>query len=253
PGFLRIEPHGHHRQQEQQRDPDVEAQRAQHLGVDVQIAAAELARVHALQHEHGQHAVEEKGADEGKERHHHPGGRGDEIRLPLLAHDREHRAHASPPEVDSAAGSAAGTAPAGSVFAPLSPVRERKISSSDSSTVRSSTSPQPASTTRRAMASRTGVAATSTCQVPMPFCSPAAPTLSTPSMRCSAGVTCAAGPRTCSCRVSVAFSRWVSFSGVSTATSAPRLMITTRSHEVEASESIWVLMMTVWFPASSRT
>src|SRR6185437_3609189 len=187
--------------------------------VDVEVGGAELSAAQRLHHEHRQHAEEEVAGGERKQRQHGVADGPGEVRFPFLAGDGQGHAHACPP-VSGPAGNACCGAPAASAAgASWLPVSERKISSRLNSIGFNSTSPQPDSTTQRAMASRAARPWASISQVPTPFLSCEEETFNTPGSFCKAAVIWYTGPRTCRVRVSVGLSRWVRFSGVSSATS----------------------------------
>ena len=73
----------------------------------------------------------------------------------------------------------------------------------------------------------------------------------TPGTAASAAATSSPGAWTCRNIVSLPRSRAVRLSGVSTATTLPLLMMTTRWQVCETSGRMWVLNTTVWLPPSS--
>ena len=62
----------------------------------------------------------------------------------------------------------------------------------------------------------------------------------------------ASAPRASTRRAPAPCSRRVRFSGVSSATTRPLLMMTTRPQVIETSGRMWVERMTVWLPAKER-
>src|SRR5439155_8785897 len=180
---------------------------------------------HGLPQEEREREVEEDAEQQRPHGQRDVGDRAAEVVAPLLLDDRRHvaeRGHAGTASERGAAGGA--SARAASVV-----VRWRKISSRLMPTWCRASRSRPRETTARAMSGRTSrPGSASTSSVATPADSGRGRTETTPGTERTASAAAVASPRTSTRSAPAPRRRRVRFSGVSSATTLPLLMITTR-------------------------
>src|SRR6185295_7562145 len=226
--LLREEPHGQHRDEEQEHHAHVGEERAHHVLDHVEVLASEL-RLHERPHRgvavEEEDLAEEPARDQQEEREHHVRHRRAEVEPHLLLEDGQ-PAHQRASSSRAAAGIS------------CSPATTRMNTSSRlMPTWCSSCSAQPLPVTSRTRSPRTSrPCSDSTTKPTAPSRAASGSAASTPgTARSAAGNTC------CTSSDSVLW-----------ATTCPRLMMITPSHTIETSGRMWVERITVCWPARER-
>src|SRR5579864_2704061 len=228
--FLGHEPHGEQRDQQNQDEADVLEQGAEDDPRRVEIRRRRPLQLQDLRRVQVDEGKEQEPRDEKEHRERDVRDRRREELPDLLAGDDERAVHARAPFGPPASGPSGDEAPSSCVTS------FRKTSSRLIDRGRSSSSPAPASTTARATCSRTSVPSSDSTSS-----SPAADpgvTCRTPPMAASRRARSEAGRAARTSVLSELRRRAANCSYVSTATTAPWLMMMTRSQTAVASGRI---------------